>query len=283
MGGLVARYAAMYGDADIPGGPPVPTWAGAKHFDKIFLLGTPNEGSVQALQTLLEGMSHIGGRFNLPWVRNINRHDVFSITSLYQLLPHADSFLVYGEDLRPLKLDIYDPATWDEYDWSIWKDKKFEERFSRIEQNNARPYFRAALLRAKLFQAALNANTSAQTPVAFYLIGSDCKDTPNAILVRRDEKNDRWITQFDGKGFTRSDGEKVSSEDVKPFIYSMGDATVTTRSLAAETLRSNGRENALPIVDDLIRCEVHDKLVSNSEIQDRLFALLGPEAVLAEN
>ena len=50
----------MYGDADIPGGAPVPTWAGAKHFDKIFLLGTPNEGSVQALQTLLDGLLVLG-------------------------------------------------------------------------------------------------------------------------------------------------------------------------------------------------------------------------------
>ena len=114
MGGLITLYAAMYGDADIPGGAPVPTWAGAKHFDKVFLLGTPNEGSVQALQTLLEGMSHFGGGINLPWVRNINRQDVFTIPSLYQLLPHPDSFLVYDENLRPVKLDIFEPATWDE-------------------------------------------------------------------------------------------------------------------------------------------------------------------------
>jgi len=274
MGGLITRYAAMYGDADIPGGAPMPTWAGAKHFDKVFLLGTPNEGSVQALQTLLEGMSHFGGGINLPWVRNINRQDVFTIPSLYQLLPHPASFLVYDENLRPLKLDIFEPATWDEYDWAVWKDKKFEDRFSRVEQNNARPYFSEALRRAKLFQAALDANNSPQTPVAFYLIGSDCKETQNAILLRRDEKKGRWITQFDAKGFTRSDGQKVTSEDLKPFIFSMGDDTVTRRSLAAETIRSNGREHALPIADELISCAGHRKLVSNTEIQDRLFTLL---------
>ena len=164
----------------------------------------------------------------------------------------------------------------------MWKHKKFEDRFSRVEQNNARPYFRAALLRAKLFQAALDANNSPQTPVAFYLIGSDCKETQNAILLRRDEKKDRWITQFDAKGFTRSDGQKVTSEDVKPFIFSMGDDTVTRRSLAAETIRSNGREHALPIADELISCAGHRKLVSNTEIQDRLFTLLAPKVETAE-
>ena len=64
MGGLVARYAAMYGDADLPAGddagaapPPPPTWAGARHIRKIFMFGTPNEGTMEAFATLLEGYS----------------------------------------------------------------------------------------------------------------------------------------------------------------------------------------------------------------------------------
>src|SRR3954468_5983686 len=46
MGGLVARYAAMYGDADLPpqGGEPKPNWAGAADINKIIMFGTPNEG-----------------------------------------------------------------------------------------------------------------------------------------------------------------------------------------------------------------------------------------------
>src|SRR5690606_14648461 len=105
--------------------------------------------------------------------------------------------------------------------------------------------------------------------------------TPNAVLLRRNEKKDRWITQFDADGFTRSDGQKVTTEELKPFIFSMGDDTVTRRSLAAETIRSNGRENALPIADELISCAGHRSLVSNTEIQDRLFTLLGPKAETA--
>src|SRR4051812_5389073 len=46
MGGLVARYAAMYGDQDLPPDDEkaVPNWNGAKHFNKIFMFGVPNEG-----------------------------------------------------------------------------------------------------------------------------------------------------------------------------------------------------------------------------------------------
>ena len=88
MGGLVARYAAMYGNTDLPAGTPKPTWAGAKYFDKIFLLGTPNEGTVSSINALLNGFSYIGGGLNLPFIQNISRFDVFTIPSIYQLLPH---------------------------------------------------------------------------------------------------------------------------------------------------------------------------------------------------
>jgi len=59
MGGLVARYAAMYGDSDLPSGnaAPVPTWAGASFISKVFMMGTPNQGSAEAFAALLDGFS----------------------------------------------------------------------------------------------------------------------------------------------------------------------------------------------------------------------------------
>src|SRR3954462_7845265 len=59
MGGLVARYAAMYGDRDLApeGTAPQPVWAGASFVDKICMFGTPNEGSREAFAVLLEGYS----------------------------------------------------------------------------------------------------------------------------------------------------------------------------------------------------------------------------------
>ena len=127
----------MYGNADLPRGNPIPTWSGARYFDKIFLLGTPNEGSVQTLDVLLNGFSYIGGGINLPFIQNISRFDVFTIPAIYQLLPHNGSFRLYDEDLKPIVVDLYDPATWDKYDWSIWKDKDFSKKFTPLEQQNA--------------------------------------------------------------------------------------------------------------------------------------------------
>src|SRR5215218_7737277 len=66
MGGLIARYAAMYGDRDLPAGneKPSPDWAGARDFNKIFMFGTPNEGSMQALEVVLKGYTIAGFYIN---------------------------------------------------------------------------------------------------------------------------------------------------------------------------------------------------------------------------
>ena len=275
MGGLIARYAAMYGNADLRPGTPTPTWAGARHFDKIFLVGTPNEGSLLSLDALLNGVSYVGGGVKLPWVQDLDRFDIFTIPSIFQLLPFDGSFNVYDEDLKPLKVDAYDPAAWDEYDWSPWEDERFAKKFTPAEQRNARAYFAAALRRAKQFQAALNANTREKLPVSFYLMGGDCKETQNALIVRRNEKKDRWITQFNADSYTTAGGQKITSEQLKSVLYAVGDSVVPKRPLDLSTLRTNGRANILPVTSELFQCEAHSRLVTNPDIQAKLFAILG--------
>lgn len=274
MGGLIARYAAMYGDRDIPAGRLRPSWAGARNFDKIFLLGTPNEGSVQALDSLLNGFSFIGGGFNLPFVQNLSEFDVFSLPAIYQLLPHRDALLAYDENLRPLKIDTFDPKTWEKYNWVTWDDEGFAKNFTSKEQRQVKPYFTVVLARAKRFQQALDANTSAKIPVSFYLLGSDCKDTQDAVLIVRNEKKNRWETRFKADSFTKSNGEKVTGEQLKSLLFSVGDGVVTKRSLIGDTWSTNGKKSVLPVVEELYQCESHNKLVTNPEIQDKLFGLL---------
>ena len=280
MGGLISRYAAMYGNSDIPAGKLRPSWAGAKHLDKVFLVGTPNEGSLLAFDALLNGVSYIRSGIKLPFVQDLTRFDVFTIPSIFQLLPHERSMLAYDEELKPLNIDIYDPNAWDEYDWAVWKDKDFAKKFSAVEQKSARSYFRAALDRARRFQEALNAASTAKAPVSFFLMGAECKETPTAMVIRRNEKKDRWITQFDAESFTNSLGTKITSEMLKPIIYTPGDSVVPKRSLEAATLRANGYESVLPIAGELYQCETHSKLVTNPDIQQKLFALIhSPSAI----
>ncbi|MEO8574952.1 MAG: hypothetical protein ABI481_13390, partial [Pyrinomonadaceae bacterium] len=273
MGGLLARYAAMYGAADLPAGVPQPTWAGAKHFDKVFLLGTPNEGSVSALDALLNGFSYIGGGLNLPFIQDISRFDAFTIPAIYQLLPHDGALLSYDENLKPVTIDLYNPAEWEKYGWGIWQDASFAKKFNASEQRNARPFFSAVLARAKRFQAALDASSSAKTSVSFYLFGGDCKPTPAGMLLYRDEKKNRWETRFKANGFTRANGEKVKDSEIEPLLLSVGDSVVTKSSLIGGT-RKNGSKASFPIAAELFQCVGHNKLVTSSEVQDKLFAFL---------
>lgn len=273
MGGLVARYAAMYGAGEPPAGTPQPTWAGAPHFDKVFLLGTPNEGSILSLNALLNGFSYVGGGLNLPFIQDISRFDVFTIPSIYQLLPHNGAFAAYDENLKPIPLDVFDPAVWETYDWAIWKDDDFTKKFNAVEQRNAKAFLSAALARAKRFQAALRAPSNGRPPVAFYLMGADCKETPTGFLLLRDEKKKRWQTHFKADGFTRSNGEKVKDEELKPLLFTLGDSVVTKRSLAGENIRA-GEKTPLPVAAELYQCVAHSKLVTNPEVQDKLFAFL---------
>ena len=274
MGGLLARYAAMYGNADLRPGAPQPTWAGARHFDKVFLLGTPNEGSIMSLNALLNGFSYIGGGLNLPFIQDISRFDAFTIPAIYQLLPHDGALLAYDENLKPVKVDLYDPAEWEKYGWAIWQDDAFTKKFDASEQRNARPFFNAVLARAKQFQAALGAGSAAKPSVSFYLIGGDCKDTPAGMVLVRDEKKNRWETRFKADGFTRSTGEKVKDDEVKPLVLSVGDSVVTKSSLVGAT-RNNGSTTVFPVASEIFQCVGHNKLVTNPEVQDKLFAFLG--------
>ena len=222
----------------------------------------------------MNGVAYIGGGIKLPFVQDLTRFDVFTVPAIFQLLPHERSMLVYDEELKPLTIDIYDPNAWEEYDWAIWEDKDFEKKFSPSEQRNAKPYFLAALARAKRFQEALNATSNAKVPVSYFLMGAECKDTATGMIIRRNEKKDRWITQFDAASFTNSLGKKVTSEMLKPLVYTPGDSVVPKSSLEAATLKAAGGDFVLPITGELFQCETHGRLVTNPEMQKKLFAMI---------
>ena len=276
MGGLIARYAAMYGDKDLPNDSRriVPTWAGAKSINKIFLVGTPNEGSVPSLSGLLNGYGIT--RINLPFVQSITKFDMFTIPAIYQLLPTSGTLRAYDENLKPLKVDLYNPATWEKYGWAAYTDPKFTKEFSIQEQAVAKTYFRVVLNRAKRFHDALDANITAKTPVSMYILGADCKPTLDGVVIVRDEKKAGWRTILSAVGFKRSDGTKVSGKDLEGVLYALGDGVVTQRSLLTSSLvgaRMQGEyKAALTIQEASFACATHNVLLSNAEVQNKLFS-----------
>lgn len=277
MGGLIARYAAMYGKADLRRNMR-PNWAGASYFNNILLVAVPNGGSTSALNSLLNGFSLFGsGKINLPFIQSLSKYDLFTIPSIYQLLPHENMVNAFDEDLKPMKIDIYNPATWEKYGWTAYTDEKFAEKFTDEEQKQAKVYFRAVLARAKLFQAALDAKPVKQTPVSFYFLGSECAPTIDGMIIHKDPKENVWKTEFEPDSFKKSDGTKVEKDELKKILYSPGDGVVPARSLTS-TILSKGQLRELKkekVGNDLkAACSEHNRLTGDEVIGKSLLGVL---------
>ncbi|HEY0386115.1 MAG TPA: hypothetical protein VGC64_08890 [Pyrinomonadaceae bacterium] len=298
MGGLVARYAARYGDADLPpeGSPLVSTWAGAAHINKIIMFGTPNEGSADAFSTLLDGYSLTEGlRRRVRLLNKLSREDAFSTPSLFQLLPHGGAARFLDENLQPLQLDLYDPATWRKYGWSAGNDPDFRRHFvdgkvfgdyapfkgGSLAELDA--YLETVLRRAHRFHEALDSMVDGESPVPLYAFGGDCEETLSAPVILRDEKRQRWITLTAPRDFRTSTGRRVTRREATEAMFAPGDGRVTRRSLLAEDLAGERRSalvnTTLPIIYAVFACDRHGDLQNNKILQDNALTALVSEAI----
>ena len=277
MGGIISRYAAMYGDADLPAGAGKinPTWAGAKYFDKVILMGTPNEGALPALGALLNGFSLGGMKLELPFLQDSSRFTAFTIPACYQLLPAPGTLRAYDDRLEPIELDLYDKRTWARYGWDPIAHKDFPDNFALAERRSGPEFFEIMLARAKRLHEALGAANGRSGGVAFHVLGADCRDALDAIVLYRDAKDDKYRTLFQPKGFTRSDGYRVSDNDLKKVMFSPGDGMVTRRSLEAVTASQAAKvQSILGGGKGEFICEDHQDLAANSRVQDRIISFL---------
>jgi len=308
MGGLVARYAAMYGSSDLPKGNlrPTPTWAGAMHINKLLIFGTPNQGSFDTLETMLKGYPIVAGR-NLPFVDDLRPEDVLTIPSIFQLLPHGGSTRFLDADLRPMKINIYRVDTWLKYGWGPITDPKFlsklkdanrlarlnpEIKPAKLEKEPSTDdrliaetsyrqvysYMAAALDRARRFHDALDA-TSGRSPVPIYAYGGDCAPTLDAVVIIPDEKKGRWVTLFEAKDIKTRAGKLWKKDDVKALMFAPGDGRVTKSSLLAGTgtvaaAAVSKVRSTFSLTSSFFACGSHTKLFLEKPIQDSFLSAL---------
>lgn len=290
MGGLIARYAAMYGDSDLPDGDqePQPTWVGANHINKIVMIGVPNEGSADAFATIIEGYSITEGlRRRVPLLNKLSAEDAVSTPSVFQLMPHRDSVKFLDENLQPLQIDLYDPAVWKRYGWSRIYDPEFRRRYSDSRDapigdgftvdkpNKLDAYLEATLKRTRKFHEALDAHPVSSPPVTLLAIGGDCEETLNSPVILRDEKRDRWTTLIRPREYRSTNGVRYSKRQVTEAMYSPGDGRVTRASLLGGTSGLGGGVN-LPLAYAVFGCDLHGQLQRNKILQDNaLSAIVG--------
>lgn len=275
LGGLIARYAAMYGDADLPaGGSASSTWAGSKDIRRLIMIGAPNEGSPLAVKNIIYGVPLLGVDLKLPFIQNLSRYDIFTIPAAFELLPAPNTLMAFDADLNPVSIDLYDPATWTKYGWNVINDKDFDKQFTPAEQKAAPLYLAAVLNRAKRLYQALDLPITAKTPVAVTSIGADCKDTLDGMILYQKGDGD-WDEVFKADSFTSPGGRKVTSDEVKAKIYGPGDGIVSKRSFTAATIaEADGVESMFPPASTTFVCDGHDKLPGNAEVQAKVLSIL---------
>lgn len=294
MGGLVARYAAMYGDADLPadGSAPQPTWAGAAHIQRIIMFGVPNEGSAEGFATIIKGYSLTEGtRPRIRFFTPLTKRVVFSSPAVFELLAHAVAQRFLDQDLKPMRVDLYDPANWKLYGWldesQPHKGEGSGSQEPRSQDAAGRPrseedlysYLAAVLRRAKRFHEALDAPVAQDAPVSLLSFGGDCEETLDAPVIMRDRKNNRWATLTTAREFRTSSGRRVSKQEAIAAMYLPGDGRVTRRSLLGEDLVGDGRAGSLfnaglPISYAVFGCDVHGSLPNNKILQDNFLSAL---------
>jgi pimeloyl-ACP methyl ester carboxylesterase len=287
MGGLIARYASMYGDADLPDGdgPIQPTWAGAAHISKIVMIGVPNEGSAEAFATLLEGYSITEGlRRRVPILNKLTAEDVVRTPSVFQLLPHAGAVKFLDENLKPLQVDLYDPEVWKRYGWSvIYSSSDFRRHFAEEKGTDGNfdeldAYLAATLKRARRFHEALDSVETSTSPVVLLAIGGDCEETLNSPVIFRDEKRNRWVTLTRPREFRTAGGEKISKKKATEAMFAPGDGRVTRSSLLGETIfRTRNPRTGFTLSNYAVfGCDLHGNLPRNQTLQDNaLTAIVG--------
>jgi len=158
MGGLLTRYMLMYGGEEPgpDGSPPALTWEGARNVEKVLLVGTPNDGSLAALQQL------VGGFRPAPIFPKYQPELLGTMPAVYQLLPDPKIQPVVDQATgKPL--DYLDPETWERHGWGLASpgaDKVLKkilphEPDAARRREIAREHLRKSLVRARAFRAAL--------------------------------------------------------------------------------------------------------------------------------
>jgi pimeloyl-ACP methyl ester carboxylesterase len=289
MGGLIARYAAMYGDADLPAGDAAiqPTWNGAAHIGKIVMIGVPNEGSADAFATLIDGYSVTEGlRRRVPLLNKLTAEDAARNPSVFQLMPHAAAVRFLDENLKRMPIDLYDAEVWKQYGWSALYTDDSRRRFLNENGTNGEAdalnaYLAATLRHARRFHEALDAVDRENSPVVLLAIGGDCEETLNALVVFRDQKRSRWVTLTSPREFRTSSGVKVSKKRLTEAMYVPGDGRVTRASLLGENVfKVRDSQTGFTLSRYAVfGCDLHGQLPRNKSLQDNALTALVSEVV----
>lgn len=280
MGGLIARYFLRYGTEDVLIGNQLNvTWAGANWFNKIILLGTPNLGSLSAIEGFVRGQK-VG-------FSRIPEEVVATIPSTYQLFPHRIVNWLIDSGGQPIDADPFDIATWQKYQWNIFnpvvRDRVISLRGEAHYANLTQRFVQYAE-RARRFSWSLTVcpdydeslgrcvSGAVEPPVRLVVFGGSCTQTPARAMLE----------VIDDQPHLRLHGEEVvrppKGFNLDQLMLQPGDGTVTKPSLLARDslnpLTPRHAYSYFPLAYAFLLCEEHAMLTGNVHFQNNLLDVL---------
>lgn len=270
-GGLLARYYARYGVADMLGETPSkPLFTGSSHIRKLLLVGTPNLGTLQAV------LSHVRGEE--VGLRHIPEEVIATCPSVAQLMPHPDQGWLLDLKGDPLDLDLYDIESWRELRWSLFSD----EARNRVRRQSASPGSAAAYLeileaslarqlaRGRRFHTLLAASPAPEEPRPF-VFGGDCMPTLSRLIAT--PARGGYKAYENPRRIPRS----AISADFGMLMTEPGDGEVTRTSLTGRVRADKEpTSDLLSVAQAIFSCEPHRLLMASPSLQDNvLYTLLG--------
>ncbi len=189
MGGLVARYYLMYGDADLPtdGSTPPATWAGSEHVERLVMVGTPNAGSAGSIEQLVNGVEY---------ARVLPRYDAAilgTMPAVYQLMPRARHVPVVEAD-GDQPIDPLSIAAWERFGWGLLdpdQDEVLRRLLPDVKDAHERrriavDHLQKCLRRAREFHQALDQPATPPSGTSLHLIAGDANPTLAQLAVKPD-------------------------------------------------------------------------------------------------
>jgi pimeloyl-ACP methyl ester carboxylesterase len=265
MGGLIAEYYLRYGARDVLSDPGArPTYEGARDINRMVLIGTPRRGTMSALEALHTGIS-----------RSLDPQTLFTMPSIYQLLPNDAAVHFVDPRGRPIDVDLFDAGSWVRYGWSIFnRSKRSNEERRTVNGGEVMSletrFLQSALDRAQSFHRALERDDGEVSPVPTHIFGSDCVPTLDRVILH--ETRSGYAILFDDEA-----GPGRSSRDLERLLFVPGDGTVTAGSLLAlddPDLQDPLRFSSRPVTSTYLFCETHGLLPTHRGFQDNLFHVL---------
>jgi pimeloyl-ACP methyl ester carboxylesterase len=256
LGGLVARYALMYGDTALGETGPLPpvTWAGARQIGTLFLVATPNQGTFTALKCLETG-SFYRWRYGA-----FSPATLFTFPAMFDMFPGRIEPLIDGDGKAlPFRLD--NPEDWERLGWSVLGQR----HRSAASRAVLREHLERELARQARLQAALAQIAGAPNPAALYAVGSFSQTVQRSALVTH--RRGRWRVRFEPPSGGR--------QALAALLFEPGDNMVSGRSLVAEG-SAHDPASSLYFRSVLHSSRSHQGLLSSPEMLTILDQVLRP-------